>query len=80
MSLEAVEANLMIRIEVYCPNCEAELNLLDEDDTNGVAHNDEGNLMQQAFPDLVPWSRAHPEFKVSEVQCSECREIFNVKG
>lgn len=62
--METTTARLDIQVYVDCPRCGRLLDLLDEDDTAGVAHNDEGHVL----------------FQIMDVQCSECGHEFNVHG
>lgn len=72
-------ARLDIQVYVECPHCEAYLNLLDERDTGGYAENDEGQVLNQAFPDDGNWSRAHQDFSIVDVTCSQCDKEFDVE-
>ena len=76
--LPTVEASLSIEMCVDCPNdeCGQYIDLLNEDDTNGTAHNDDGMLLSQMFPN----NGSHEDFECDEVVCSECKTKFNVKG
>lgn len=76
--METVAARLDIAVYVNCPHCDNLIDLTDESDTDGVAHNDEGHVLKQACPD-GNWMEAHREFEVEDVTCSECKKQFNVK-
>lgn len=78
--MKTARATLDINVWVECPTCEAEIDLLDEDDTAGVAHNDEGHVIKQACPSDGHWSTEHEKFEVTEVECSKCGVEFNVAG
>jgi len=76
--IKIVAARLAIKMFVDCPNpkCEAFIDLLEEDDTDGTAHNDDEYLLQQMFP-----SRGdHSDFECNDVTCTQCKTIFNVRG
>ena len=75
---KTVSARLSIAMFVDCPNdeCVNFIDLLEERDTNGVAHNDDGYLLRQMFPN----NGSHDDFKCEDVICSECKTPFNVKG
>ena len=74
----AETATLVIELRVECPNedCSNWIDLLDEDDTNGTAHNDDSMLLRQVFPS----NGNHDDFKCEEVTCSACKTTFDVKG
>jgi len=74
-----VVGSLSIEIYVDCPHCEAFLNILDETDTNGRYHNDEGFLLSQACPN-GHWSEEHEKFDSEGIVCSSCKKEFVVKG
>ena len=72
-----VIASLSISIYVTCPNeeCESFIDLLDEKDVDGVALDDDSELMRQV------WSTqgiANEEFLVDEVTCTQCKTKFSV--
>lgn len=75
--METVSASLIIEMCVECPNedCANWINLLDENDTNGTDHNDDGFLLRQMFPN----NGSHEDFKCNEVTCSACKTTFDVK-
>ena len=76
--MKTVTANMSIEINVDCPHCEHLINLLDESDTDGVAHDDECAVLKQAIPD-GHWHEEHKKFKVDDVTCTNCKGSFNVK-
>ena len=79
--MNTVRAELLIKVMVNCPTCGMAINLLDDKDTSGVAHNDDANVLRQACPDTGEyWHQAHEKFEVDDVQCSYCRATFQVKG
>ena len=78
MSEETVRARLDIQVYVDCPHCENLIDLLDENDTDGVAHNDEGAILKDACPDGY-WMDSHAKFELRDVVCSECKGSFSVK-
>jgi len=75
--LITVPATLSIQMYVDCPNedCGNYIDLLDEKDTDGVAHNDDGYLLRQMFPR----NGDNSDFECEEVTCSQCKTTFNVK-
>ena len=75
---KTVRATLNIEMNVTCPNdaCGSYINLLDEDDTNGDAHNDDSALLRQMFPDYG----GHEDFECGDVVCTQCKTKFNVKA
>lgn len=81
MELTKVRANMTIDIFVDCPNddCRFYINLMDESDTNGINHNDEGYILRQSCPS-GDWSERHEKFEVEEVVCSQCKTEFKVSG
>lgn len=52
------------------------IDIMDESDTNGYWHGDDGYLLKQMFHP----NREHSEFDCEEVTCSNCKTTFNVKG
>jgi len=76
--LKTVKAEMVIELNVNCPNCEEFINLLDESETNGINLNDDGFLLKQALAD-ENWMDAHEKFACDDVVCSECKTEFNVK-
>lgn len=50
--IKTVAATLSVEMYVECPNeeCDNYIDLLDENQTDGVAHNDDGYLLRQMFP------------------------------
>ena len=76
--MKTVSARLDIEIWVDCPECDTLINILDERDTSGHNHNEEGHILSQATPD-GSWYDKHKEFEVDDVKCSVCEHEFNVK-
>jgi hypothetical protein len=76
--MKTVTARLHIEMIVSCPNddCGNYIDLLDENDTDDVLHDDEGDLLKQMFPT----HGSHDDFECDEVTCTECKTVFNVKG
>jgi len=76
--MKTVTATLDIEMFVTCPNdeCANYIDLLCTHDTDGVDHNDEGQLLGQMFPK----HGSHDDFECEEVTCSLCKTTFNVKG
>lgn len=75
--LQTVAATLSIEMYVDCPNdeCGNYINLLNEDDTDGTAHDDDGYLLRQMFPR----NGSNSDFECEDVTCSQCKTTFNVK-
>ena len=75
--METVTATLSIEMDVDCPNdeCGNYIDILNERDTNGYDHNDDGFLLRQMFPK----NGDHEDFECDEVTCSQCKTTFNVK-
>ena len=76
--MKTTSARLSIEVVVDCPHCDHYIDLLDEDDTGGYNHNEEGNVISQALPN-DDWTQEHKKFSVKNVECSECKESFNVE-
>ena len=72
---KTVMARLSIEMYVDCPNCDWMIDLLEENDTDGTAHNDEGSLLRQMFPD----NGTHRDFYCEDVTCTRCKATFDVK-
>ena len=74
---KTISATLSIQMYVECPNdeCANYIDLLDESDTNGDVHNDDGALLRQMFPK----HGNHDDFECEDVVCSQCKTEFNVK-
>jgi len=77
--LKTVEARLNIEVNVDCPKCDRYIDLLNDRDTNGNDHNDDGYVLTQACGN-GQWAILHEQFEVENVTCSQCRAEFNVKG
>jgi len=73
--LKTVGARLDVEIFVHCPECNYMIDLLNERETNGVMHNDDGELLRQVWPR----NGSHDDFECEEVTCTECKTEFNVK-
>jgi len=76
---DIVSASLNISVLTECPQCEASIDLMNQNDTSGVDHNEEGGVVSQACPDGC-WTTQHQSFKVRTVKCSECCKEFDVHG
>lgn len=76
---KSVKGMLDIEIWVNCPHCDFYINILDESDTNGHIHNEEGHILNQACPD-GSWHEKHKSFEVEDVTCSDCKNNFKVTG
>ncbi|WP_415912267.1 hypothetical protein [Neptuniibacter sp. QD37_11] len=77
---KSVRASMHIDVWVECPNCESDINLRDEADTNGHNHDEECGVLMQACPNGEHWSEAHQNFSVKGVVCTQCKHEFNVEG
>ncbi len=78
--MKTVSARMEISIYVNCPHCDELLDLMDQDDTDGCDHNEEGYLLNQACPiDGSYWMDAHRKFEVEKVTCFNCKKDFDVK-
>lgn len=77
--MKTTTARLAIEVWVHCPHCDFYIDLMDETDTDGYNHNEEGLVLSQAYPDGY-WYEEHKNFEVEDVTCSECKKDFNVKG
>ena len=77
MSVEIVSASLSIDMWVDCPgdDCGNYINLLNEKDTDGRDHNDDGALLRQMFP----VDGDNSDFECDDVTCPECGTTFNVR-
>ena len=75
--METVSATLSVEMYVTCPNAECEefINLLNQNDTDGHDHNDDGYLLRQMFPS----NGDNADFECENVTCSKCQTTFNVK-
>ena len=75
--LKAPPATLSISMYVDCPDddCGNNIDIMDSRDTNGVDHNDDGNLLRQMFPS----NGDNEDFVCYEVTCSDCKTTFDVK-
>lgn len=77
--IKTVSADLTIHVYVNCPHCDDFIDLLDESDTNGYNHNEEGDILRQTCPtNGNHWSDEHKTFSVDDVTCSKCKNDFNV--
>ena len=76
--METLSASLSISMNVTCPNdeCGSWIDLLNERDTDGTNHDEEGYLSGQVFPERADWN----DFECEEVTCSQCKTAFNVKS
>jgi len=79
--MKTVKAQLDIEVVVDCPipECDHLIDLMDENDTSGHNHNEEGSVITQACPE-GRWIDEHKKFIISNVKCSKCGESFNVRG
>ncbi len=75
---KVVSASLNIEVLAHCPHCNFTVNLMDEEDTCGYYHNDEGGVIKQACPDGY-WLDKHKAFSVEGVTCGDCKKDFDVK-
>jgi len=77
--MKEASARLDIAVFVNCPHCDFLIDLMDENDTDGHPHNEEGSVIDQACPEGC-WIDDHKKFEIENVTCSECKKDFNVKG
>ena len=77
--MNTVKAILSLEVNVDCPHCGTDIDLMNEDETADHDHNEEGAVIKQACPDGY-WIDEHEKFSVDDVTCTNCRESFNVKG
>lgn len=77
--MQTVSATLYIHVYVDCPHCQELIDLLNEDDTDGVAHNDCGDILREACPDKGHWTDSHDQFELDDVTCTKCKTTFNVR-
>ena len=75
--LKEAEAALSVHIYVNCPNCQVDIDLLDEEDTGGYNCDEESYLLQQVIGETP---RKWENFECEEVTCTKCDKEFNVKG
>ncbi len=76
---DIISASLNISVLTECPQCETQIDLMNQDETSGVDHNEEGGVVSQACPDGC-WTTQHQSFKVRSVKCSVCGGEFDVHG
>ena len=74
-NLETVSATLNIEMNVDCPECGTYIDIMDDSQTNGDQHDDDGYLFRQMFP-----SSDNEDFECENVVCTDCKTEFNVKG
>ena len=77
--MQTVAARLDIEVFVDCPHCDHLIDLRSENDTNGVMHDDCGDILKEACPQHGHWSDSHEKFELDEVECSSCKGVFNVR-
>ena len=77
--LTTVEATLNIEVNANCPHCRTLVNIMEEEETDGYNHNEEGRVLSQACPEGY-WMDEHRKFEVMYITCGECKKDFNVKG
>lgn len=70
--MKTARATLTIDIDVTCPNCDRDINMLNRRDTAGHDHNDD-----HKFYDGM-WDG--DDFKCEDVTCSHCKKTFNIEG
>lgn len=76
-----VEASMYISVFVTCPECDVIMDLMAAEDTGGKDLNDDGEILNQAFPtDGSHRVDAHKRFELTGITCSSCSNKFNVKG
>ena len=78
--MKSARGSLLVELVVDCPNCDNNyINILDESETGGIDHNEDGHILRQSCPDGF-WPDAHDKFEVEGVTCQECGNKFNVEG
>ena len=75
--IETVAASLTIEMNVTCPNpdCGDYIDLLRSEYTNGVDHNEDGDLLRQ----MLPENHSNEDFECDDVICTKCKTMFNVR-
>ena len=75
--METVAATLSIEMHVECPNkeCGNYIDILNQSETGGVDHNDDGFLLRQMFPR----HGSHDDFEIEDIICQRCKTKFDVK-
>jgi len=71
--MKTASARLSVEVLLNCPHCGQLIDIMDPSETCGHNHNDEGFILDQAFPE-------DQGFDVEEVCCFNCKNEFNVKG
>lgn len=75
---EQAYATLNISLDVECPNCDNNIDLMTcHDDELGFL-NEEGSISKRAFSDKA-WSDGHKNFHLEGITCNECKTKFDVK-
>ena len=68
------KATLSITIDVECPECEHDFDLISDTHLN-----DEGWLMDKVMPEGKTWSENHEHFRCYAI-CPECSSEFEING
>lgn len=76
MSKQTVESSLSIEINVNCPECDCLIDILNENETDGTHHDDDGFLIRQVFSH----TGSYDQFECEGVVCTKCKTEFNIKG
>ena len=74
IDMKTTEATLYITLEVGCPECEHDFDLLAD-----TTLNDEGGLLHQTIED-DRWKIPSEERLQCEPECPRCNKRFKVKG
>lgn len=72
-----IAATVNIQVAVECPSCGLGIDLLDENATSGVCHNDDSSILKSVFDNKT---RSWEEFEIEDVTCSYCGHNFDVSG
>jgi len=72
--METVRADLVIELNVECPECNSDIDLVRE-----TGLNDEGQLLKETITDEA-WERDPDDRLDCAVKCPCCDTIFHVKG
>ena len=78
--MKTTSVSLNVSANVDCPHCNDRIDLLNPDDTSGVYHNEDSQVLDQAFPASGSWLKSHRNFELDDVKCSNCGGLFNAKG
>lgn len=71
--MKETRAELFVAVNLNCPHCGADIDLLNDSDTFGVDHNKGAAITSQL-------QKEDDDFSVESVRCTECSRMFNVRG